>query len=256
MRRYGLMWLGLALTALSRLDTAASRPDDALAGGLDRPVVAEHFALRRSTPPDPDRTASSRGAPRDSYVGACTWTRATEDGTTTLQLDLELPLEDTRVLQVEEIGADGRSFVWRELRAGGGRTIRFTSGPERTEAVEWSVTGTKRRVDWPSGGALGWLELAELARADRAPASALWIDPLARELVRVRIHVERGPGERLYVVRSHAGHVVAELRFAGDEWVSFAWQSDGLVAEPVSADAHERFLADGDREERPDARTE
>lgn len=250
MRRSRLLGGWLALTMLARAFSAFAGDGQALGATFEPEPGVEYFALVTPAAPasgDPDGTAPSAtpGASGDPGVpiaiGACTLTRAAGG---TVQLDVELPLDGTRVIQVEELGDGERSLCLRELRPGGGRTIRFVPSADGLSAVEWSVDGPRRVRSWPGVRALGWLELLELARADRAPARATWIDPLAGAVVAIEIERSARDGLRIVEARSARGLRVARLEFDGDRLVSFAWQAGGLAAERISKEAHGRLLAD------------
>ena len=252
-------WMGVWMLA-GLIGRSAEVEAGADEGSADEPALVlierngqtEYFALRTDSVAEVDSNdapAEPQGKPGTSTraIGACALTRSHADGSWAFQLDIELPLEETRVLQVETSSSSGRDCIWRELRAGSGRTIRFGVQPEGTEATEWASGGTKRKSAWPDQRGLGLLELIQLARQEhtgRIPSKARWIDPLAAELVPVVILVEDRGSVRTVDVYTSSGDRVAHVAFEGHELTALGWQAGGLIAERVSAEAHARLIAD------------
>ena len=243
---------------------ASADVDEPALVAIERNAQTEFFALRTVRP---EEVGSSTSVPqrapvpstRTSTVGGCALTRSQDGDSWALQLDIELPLEATRVLQVETSKADGRACIWRELRAATGRTITFGVRPEGTKAIDWSPSGIKRKLAWPDQRGLGLLELIELVRLDspdRIPAKARWIDPLAANLIPVAISLERAGATRRVEVHTSAGDRVAQVTFDGSQLTTLAWQAGGLIAERISAEAHARLVIDRRRSASRIERTE
>ncbi len=220
----GLAWGG------AQPKTARCEP---LPAGVDR---EEHFVLLLNTP--------GSSAQRPSVLMPVGLARLRARGGERSQVEFEARLfeEDLRVQQVESVDARGMELVWREWRAGQGRTLRARAERGALEIVEWGrpeVLRVKLAAPEPL-----WLplHLLEAGRARASIDSALYFDPLGRRTEVLKLHRAGGgaePGRWRW--SDSSGACAGEFRFEGESLAEFRWQAGVLSAKSIDAAEYGRI---------------
>lgn len=189
-----------------------------------------------------------------TVAGYAAWRRRREDGGQVLELELAFPAEGTRVSHVERATHDQSRLVWREWRAGGGRTlhVQWPRGQAHIEVVEWGRADGLRTSWEATDGALMPLYLLELARhGDIERGAFTCVDPLSRSLERMQVSTAfsaRASGTESFDVEhtveliDHDGVTRGAYTFCGAELVGFRWARGDLHARRIPADEFVRAL--------------
>ncbi len=237
-----LAW-GWALVALVGLPFAGQGPEDPgpPVPRPDTPIEAriEHFALELPT--------------RDGYLvqGVLRWIARREGDGIQLEWELDFPGEELRVLTLEALGPGGDRLVWRELRAGAGRSllVEWASNDPVLHLREWARDGSSRETRRPSRGAVLPLSLLELCREGRLAQGVFEVlDPTSRGLSALELSTgyelaqEPGAEARRWVeLRRADGTLAGRYRFRRAELLDFEWQEGGLRGRRIGADEYERL---------------
>lgn len=200
----------------------------------------EYFALELSSPPDANGKSS---APRT--VGVARWTRRAGPSTL-LELEARFFDEHARVHHVERIGEDASELVWREWRAGQGRTLNARLAKGALELVEWGRLQAHRQT-WKAPPELVFpLQAVELARADGAASN--WgagtfarFDPLGRNIEPTTLKRLRENEIERVAFDGLDGESVGTFAFEAGALRWFRWQNGDLRARAVDAGEHARL---------------
>lgn len=193
----------------------------------------EHFVLLLDSP---GSSAQRTSVPKP--VGLASW-RARGGERSQVELEVRLFDEDLRVQHVETVDSSVSELVWREWRAGHGRTLRVRAEAGVLELVEWGRPEVLR-VTLPTPDPV-WLplHLLEALRARAPIESALCFDPLGRCAERLSLREQSDAPESRRVRLSDALQACAgEFRFEGDVLAEFRWQAGALRAQAIAADEY------------------
>lgn len=212
---------------------AAAPLCEPLTAGL---VREEHFVLLLDSP--------GSSAQRPSVPKPVGLARRRARGGERSQVELEARLfeENLRVQQVETVDARGAELVWREWRAGQGRTLRARTQGGVLELVEWGRSEVVR-VELPAPESLWWpLHLLEAVRGGRALESVPCFDPLGRciETLELRVAAD-APARRRLRWMDASGACAGEFHFEGESLLEFRWQAGALRAKSIDAAEYERL---------------
>lgn len=220
----------------------------------------------------PDRSASRveafqwqpAGTPRGAAgVGWVRWTRLVDaEGRTWLETDTRRSDLGVRWHQVERLCGHEPWFLWRELAAGGSRTLRASWAEGRLEWVEWSFgtrraeAGSEAEVEGGSVGGdravapvpIGELGLLERSREMRA-GEARWVFlPTSTEVERFDGRVVgalRGAWDLRWVLWSDArGDLRAWSVLVGPSLLAYGGAPGGGWARRIAQDEYEQRLAE------------
>lgn len=197
----------------------------------------EYFALELTSPAD-----SARASPTRRTVGVARWTRRAGPSTL-LEFEARFFDEQARVHHVERIDEGGSELVWREWRAGQGRTLRARLANGALELVEWGGLQVHRESSQAPRDLVFPLQAVELARARANCGERAFprFDPLGRcvELTTLT-RTREGELERAAFVDPE-GVSVGTFAFEAGVLRWFQFQSGDLRARAVDVDEHARL---------------
>jgi len=217
---------------LALLGLQAPRPAAAEVGENAFELREEFFVLEQ--PHGEDLTDSE-------VVGWAAWRRRSDEQGTTLQLEVELPSADTRVLHVERCGGFADDLVWRELHPRFGRTLRAVRNEHESNlaVVEWGgIQARRRSFDAAARFPLTYSE--RLRKGVEGPGSLVWFDPLAGAPVDLSVVVNAADREgrsnaRSVEMRRVDGTLAVSYEFEGEALHGFRWHGGGVVARRVDS---------------------
>ncbi len=199
----------------------------------------EHFVLLLDSP-----ASSAQRASVPVPVGLARW-RARGGERSQVEFEARLFERDLRVQQVETVDACAAELVWREWRAGQGRTLRARAEDGVLELVEWGRRDVVReRLSAP---APVWfaLHLVEAARVGDLPRSLECFDPLGRRVERLEVRANSlTPTLQLLRLNDASGACAGEYQLEGEALSEFRWQAGELRARAIERDEYERLERD------------
>ena len=241
----------LALPLAQSIDEQGPPGDDARAAfaalsGSPPQVQVEYFVLEQPGEPGTPLDLEAVPALEPRQAGLACWRRLAVDGGHQLEWDVVFPEQGTRVLHTERWTVAGSRLVWRELRAGSGRSLSAEDleGGTGLRLREWAGRFRQALEIEAPGPYVLPLQLLELARRGALPPEGAWVfDPLARSFERVR-PCEPAPGssvdrERIDLLRED-GTSAGSWIFDEGGLQAFGWQAGGLRARRISAEEYQR----------------
>lgn len=222
-------------------------PIPALVTGTDG---EEFFALELRSPPGPD------GKPVAARQVGVACLRRSFDEVVQLELEARFFEERTRLHCIETRGPRGVELVWREWRAGDGRTLHARLVGERVELVDWGrLEALRSNFQAPAG--LVWpLEAIERARTRGgleawSSAPMLRFEPAGRRVEKLRVSWDEAASAEAVEGRAANGCArwfgadgaqAGEFTFVGGALREFRWQGGELVARAVDAEEFARRI--------------
>jgi hypothetical protein len=222
-------------------------PIPALRTGVDG---EEFFALELRSPPGPG------GKPVAARPVGVACLRRGFDEVVQLELEARFFEERTRLHCIETRGPRGVELVWREWRAGDGRTLHARHVGERVELVDWGrLEALRSNFQAPAG--LVWpLEAIERARTRGgleawSSTPMLRFDPAGRRVEELRVRWdEAAPADSGEARAANGcarwfgvdGAQAGEFTFVDGALREFRWQGGELVARSVDAEEFARRI--------------